>query len=220
MVYLLIDKDYQARQKRLQTLREDVISSPEAEAFDLDVLHAPQLNPDTLRKALIALPVIASQRLVVIKTARKLSTANQETLWRWLQHEDQDHVVLILEDEAIDGRNAFFKQLRSRAKVFAGRPDQKKNVFDMTRLMEQGRAAEALKALHELIAQGQHPLQLMGGMLWFWRKNRSRLTKEAFQDGLEDMRLADWNIKRSRLKAVEALEMLIVQLSVRLTGRR
>ena len=220
MVYLLIDKDYQVRQKRLQALRVDIISSPEAEAFDLDVLYSPQLKPDTLRKALIALPVIASQRLVVIKTARKLSAANQEVLWRWLQHEDQGHVVLILEDEAVDGRNTFFKQLRPRAKVFEGRMERKKNVFDMTRLMGQGRTAEALKTLHELIVEGQHPLQLMGGVIWFWRKRRPGLTKETFQAGLDEMRIADLNIKRSRLKAVEALEMLIVQLSARLASGR
>ena len=55
-------------------------------------------------------------------------------------------------------------------------------------------------------------LQLMGGLVWFWGKLKQRISAEKFKKGLLHLQEADLNIKRSRIKAEYALEVLVVKL--------
>ena len=72
---------------------------------------------------------------------------------------------------------------------------------------------EALKILGNLLVEENHPLQIMGGLIWFWGKSRTRLSADQFKKGLMCLQEADLNIKRSRLKPEHTLEVLVVKLS-------
>ena len=69
-----------------------------------------------------------------------------------------------------------------------------------------------LKILNDVLDHGDHPLQILGALVWFWGKNKPRVNPERFQRGLNELQEADWNIKRSRLRPEHTLEILIVKL--------
>ena len=61
-----------------------------------------------------------------------------------------------------------------------GQVDQELNVFDMTKAMGLRRSEEA-ENFSRAFEPGIHPLQLMGGLVWFWGKSRERLPQEKFK---------------------------------------
>ncbi len=81
----------------------------------------------------------------------------------------------------------------------------------MTRVMAND-PAQALKILNELLEEGIHPLQIMGGLLWFWGKEKFRLKGDRYNKGLLVLQEADLNIKRSRLLPEHAIEVVVVKL--------
>ena len=83
----------------------------------------------------------------------------------------------------------------------------------MTKKMTSGNGAEALQILNRLYDDGAHPLQIMGGMVWAWGNERSRVSAENFEKGLRELQDADLNIKRSRLNPEQAVEILVVKLA-------
>ena len=85
------------------------------------------------------------------------------------------------------------------------------------RAAERSRASEALQILANLYAQDVHPLQIMGGLVWFWGKQRQKISTERFKKGLAALHKADLNVKRSRLKPEYAVEKVVVELSGLLT---
>jgi len=87
-----------------------------------------------------------------------------------------------------------------------------KSVFDVTKAMSQNQPAEALKRLKDLMDGGQHPLQLIGGILWFWRNNQLQLSADKKEKGLRLIQEADLNIKRNRMTAQMSVEVLVVKL--------
>jgi DNA polymerase III delta subunit len=93
-------------------------------------------------------------------------------------------------------------------------------VFDMTKLIAAGRPKDALKMLSDFYSEGVHPLQIMGGLVWFWGKEGRLLQKEKFERGLKALEEADLNIKRSRLDPEYAVEKLVVELTGLLSSRR
>lgn len=82
----------------------------------------------------------------------------------------------------------------------------------MTKIMLRS-PAEALKMLTQLLEEGSHPLQILGGLVWFWGKSRERLSPAQFKKGLLALQEADLNIKRSRTRPEHSLEILIVKLA-------
>ena len=79
----------------------------------------------------------------------------------------------------------------------------------MPRAMSSRNAGEALKILDELLESNVHPLQIMGGLVWYWGKERERLSPQSFYKGLTALEEADLNIKRSRLKPEHAVEKVL-----------
>ena len=122
-------------------------------------------------------------------------------------------MLLVVESGTWTAADSFVKKLRPYAQLVDAPRRKKATVFDMTREMERSRPDAVLRSLAELFADGQHPLQLMGGLLWFWQKNGPRLPGAQYQEGLRLLQEADLNIKRSRLNPEYALEILVVRLT-------
>ena len=128
-----------------------------------------------------------------------------------------DYAVLILETEE-DQTDSFIKKLRPLVKTVEFSKQAKLNVFDLTRVISEHRSAEALKILAQLQSQGDHPLQIMGGLVWFWGKSRGKLSVSRFENGLKALQEADLNIKRSRLEPDHALEVAVIKLCSLVAG--
>ncbi|OGX38458.1 MAG: hypothetical protein A3D87_04775 [Omnitrophica WOR_2 bacterium RIFCSPHIGHO2_02_FULL_50_17] len=217
MIYLLLGEDRLAKDQRIAELKKKFLagfpSPQDILPFDQEILHTTALAPEDLKKALLALPAVASKRFVVIRGAfQKLGAHNKKILLEFVQG-GHDHLTLILDAFESDDADSFIRQLIPQASVFRFRGAVKPNVFAMTDAMAAGHGTQVLKILNDLFADGNHPLQIMGGLVWFWGKRRDRLPAEKFYQGLRNLQEADLNIKRSRLRSECALEVLVVKLT-------
>ncbi len=209
--YLLSGEDRLAKDQKIEEIKSRAFPLGEAVKFDFEILYAVKLNSDILKKSLVALPAIASQRVLVIHTIQKLSPHNKELILNFFKKKES-HLILILDDDTTDAKNSFIKKLTPFVNTLCFSKGKKFNVFDLTRAMSNRNGVQALKILHELMDEGNHPLQLMGGLIWYWGKEKVRLSSERFKKGLQRLQEADLNIKRSRLKPSEAIEVLVVRL--------
>src|SRR3989338_5471392 len=211
MAYFLLGQDRVAKDAKIVELRKTLLPL-EALEFDYEVLYAHKLDSDDLQKALIAFPAVASQRLVVIRESHRLDPHHKKLILDFFSKKN-NKTVLIFDSDEWGPTDSFVKSLSPWVKVMHFARGQEFNVFDMTRAIGQRPPEEALKILAMLLGDGVHPLQLMGGMVWFWGKSRDRLSKEKFKKGLAVLQEADLNIKRSRLKPEYAVEVAVVKLS-------
>ena len=212
MTYLFLGEDGLAKDQKISETKKKILKSDGALKFDYDVLHGHKLDPAELKKSLLALPAFSPQRLVVIRTVDKLDAQNKTLILDFLKRE-LSHVVLILETDEAQLPAAFMQSLKSFVKVSNFHKGVKQNVFDMTNEISRRNPEGALKILSTLLSNGVHPLQIMGGVVWFWGKLRHQLSLERFKEGLNILQEADLNIKRSRLLPEYTLEVLVVKLS-------
>ena len=212
MTYLIIGADAQYREAKIAELKQQHIPTRDSISFDYETLYAHRLDPDTLRKALLALPIFSPTRFVLLRECHKLTEHNQRVIVEFLSG-DPGHVVLVMESESLKGSDAFVRAIKGFVQIVQGQTPRTVNVFDVTRCMSRNQLAQALKILHGLLAEGAHPLQLLGGLVWFWSECRQTLSAEKFQAGLCALQETDLNIKRSRLKPDYSLEVLVTKLS-------
>lgn len=216
MTYLLLGSDGPAKDLQIAEIKKKVVDVDTFQ-FDCEVLHANKLDPADLKKALLALPALAKKRLVVIRTIEKFNQQNKDIILTFLK-QDQPHVDVILDSNEAELSNAFLKDVAQFAKVIQFKKEIPANVFDMTNAIAAQKTTQALKILGDLLAADIHPLQIMGGLVWFWGKSKNRVRNENFHQGLRVLQDTDLNIKRSRLKPEHALEVLVVKLSSLIAG--
>jgi len=211
MIYLLLGADINAKDKKIAQLKKEYLGSLEALKFDYESLQAIKCDSDELKKSLLSLPTVAPKRVVVIRFAQKLSTHNKEIILEFIQRKE-DYLVLILDWADDHTKNSFLNKISPSAKTLSFFGDAAHNVFDMTRAMGSRQPAQALKILDTLLEEGNHPLQLMGGLVWYWGNSRNRMAVDRFKKGLTHLQEADLNIKRSRINPGYALETCVVKL--------
>ena len=211
MIYFLLGEDLAGKDAKVAAWKKEYLVSVQSHDFDYEVLYGTKCDPLSLKKSLIALPAIAKTRVVLLRDCHKLSEHNQAIIAEFAVS-NHNHVVLILESSQWDAGHSFVKSLKSSAQLIDTGRAQKQNVFDMTRAIGQRKNAEALKILSDLLFDGVHPLQIMGGLVWFWGSQRPRISPSKFEKGLLALEEADLNIKRSRLKPDQAVEFVVVKL--------
>ncbi len=167
MIYLFWGEDRAAKEQKIAEVKSKYLTSEDAFKFDLEILHGSKCGPDILKKSLIALPAISKRRLVLLRVAEKLNTQNKKIILEFMQTENQ-HCVLILDSNEELPKNSFFNKVTASAKVMRfGGGVARENVFDMTRAMGNRNSSGALKILDNWMKDGNHPLQIMGGLVWF-----------------------------------------------------
>ena len=214
MIYFLLGEDLTAKDDKIAAWKQEYLTPPEAHNFDYEVLYVIKCDSLSLKKALVALPAVAQKRVVLLHDCHKLSDRNQELIAEFVLT-NHEHLVLILESSQWEAAHSFVKAAqgtKSSVKVVDTGRTAKLNVFDMTRAIAQKKSIEALKILADLFLEGAHPLQIMGGLVWFWGKEKPRMSLLQFEKGLLALGEADLNIKRSRLKPEQAVELLVVKL--------
>ena len=212
MIYLFFGEDLFQKDQKIGEIKKKVLTSPEAYNFDYEVLDGIKIDPKEFKQALLVLPVVSKKRLLIIRAIHKLKAENQKILLDFIQSPPQ-YLELILDSDEAEIKTAFFEKLSRQAKVFSFGTTTKHNVFDITKAISSRNPQQALQVLADLLEEGSHPLQLMGGLIWFWGSLKGRLSPDRFKRGLLEIQKADLNIKRSRLSPERALEVLIVKLS-------
>lgn len=212
MHYFFYGQDYSAKDQKIQEIKEKLLPSQEGIQFDFDQLDGNKLSAEDLKKSLVALPAVLKQRIILIRKIEKLSNQNKDLLISWIK-EKHNNCILLLDSDEAETKNAFLSKIASGAQVFSFLLGRVRNVFDMTRSISSRNTAEALKILDELFEEENHPLQVLGGLVWFWGKQKGLIAKNKFEEGLRYLQEADLNIKRSKLKPEYAVEMLVVKLT-------
>lgn len=218
MHYLFLGEDNLSKNTQIDLVKPKILPTdpngvilPEAASFDYQTLYAEKLTAEDFKKALVTLPVVAKQRLIIIRNTNKLSKYNKDLILDFL-NEDGAYVSIIFDITESDLQNNFLKKLAKFGKVSLGAKVARNNVFDMTNAIMARDASGALGRLNELMDKGDHPLQIMGGLVWFWGNNKNRLSKDQFHKGLKYLQEADLNIKRTRLNPQNAVEVAVTKL--------
>ena len=215
MVYCFLGEDTLAKDQKILEIKRKYLTATDSLTFDWEVLHANKLDPADFKKSLAALPVLAAKRVVVLRLAEKLSPANKDLIREFFK-EKKEHVILVLDSNELKGEDRFWETLRSAlsAKIEICSQKTSTNVFDMTKAIGASDSREALKLLNNLFNEGQHPLQIIGVLVWFWgNKMKAKVSGEDFKKGLLILQEADLNIKRSRLDPEHAIETAVVKLT-------
>jgi len=216
MHYLFLGEDSLAKDRKITEIKNKFLSSKEALKLDCEVLSAIKLAPAALKKSLLALPAVVSKKVIIIRAISKLDARNKELILDFLQTKPS-HFVLVLDDIGNDRNNSFIKKLTPYVETAYFGGGIKQNVFDMTKRMSARDPQQALQILSNLLVGGDHPLQILGALVWFWGKKQSQVTADKFKKGLMMLKEADVNIKRSRLKPEHALEIVVVKLCLLIT---
>jgi len=218
MHYLFLGDDSVSKEQRILAFRKKFFPSLDAVRFDCDTFSASKVSAEELKKSLLALPAMGPSRLVIVREIEKLKAEQQRILKEFFES-GEGHTTVVLEGDC-GLKDKFVQAIRSFVTVEeALAAKETVNVFDVTRLMASFRQAEMMTALHQVLDTGAHPLQIMGGLTWFWgNKARSRVSRQRFEKGLLFLQEADLNIKRSKLPPDYALELLVTKLCVLLNG--
>ena len=204
---------------KLADIKDKLFPSGKGIDFDYELFHAGKLDdPDQVRKSLLSLPIMASKRLVVIRSINKLSASDKNFILEFAKSKRED-IVLILDSNDADIRKGYLNKISGYAKVFRFCKQAGKTVFDMADAICNGRGIDALKILHGLFSEGQPPLRILGALVWYWGRYKRTMSVETFRRDLLVLQEADLNIKRSRLPAQHAVEVAIVRLIYNRKGR-
>lgn len=218
MHYFIIGADSRLKEEQIASLKEKFLPSPDSKKFDCDILYSHKLTAEDLKKALFALPVFSKERLVILRNGEKLQQAHKELIKDFFESAQAD-TVLILEAEW-DIKEKFVQDMKKYVSVKDCPLPERETIFAVTRMLAAHRQAEAVRLLNDVLEEGTHPLQIMGGLVWFWgNKARAMVDQPHFEKGLLFLQEADLNIKRSKLPPEYALEVLLSKMSVLLNAR-
>lgn len=220
MHYLLLGEDSIAKSRRIEMIKSGSLSFSEprgsevarADHFDYQVLYADKLSAEDLKKELITLPVVSSKRLMIIRRFHALNTYNKGLILEFLEKAGADYLEIVFDTQETKVSGPFLKKISEKSKVEVFGKDLKPSVFDMTNAIQARKPSEAIKLLRELLDCGDHPLQIMGALVWYWGRNKSRVSREKFHKGMKYLQQADLNIKRTRLTGDNAVELVVVKL--------
>ncbi len=212
MVHLLTGEDIAAKDQKIAEWKDKIFSSKAASLFDYERLDGADIDAQQLKEALWAMPAVGLKRLVVLSRVHKLDTPSKKILLEFIAQNRTD-VDLVVDAGGVDTNSSFLKQLMVGAQIYQTPAPPRQNVFAVTHALSNHDHVQACRILSSLFSGGEHPLQIMGGLVWFWGKLRFKLSKENFHQGLRMLQESDLNIKRSHLNAQHALELLVVKLS-------
>lgn len=214
MIYLFLGEPSPSKDQQIALLRDKIMPDQAVRAFDYDALDGYKLDSAVLKQALLALPAVSKKRLILIRNANKLMADQENMLRDFGVPHPSTHVIL---DWNAGAAKLFEKKCVGNLKVFRSVVEKKETVFDMTRLMQR-RPEEALKILNQLYADGQHPVQILGALVWFWGTQRNQLSVSNYTKGLQELQEADMRVKRSRLKPEQAVEVALLKLCLLITS--
>jgi len=215
MIYLFIGQDspyrdspLSAKDFQLKQIKEESLPK-KVEQFNLDTLYAPTLKLKELQEKLLLVPVKSSKRMVIIKNAQELSREIEDFIVRWAK-EPHKEIILLLDIETQNRKEALVKALLKYAKIFRFKEIAQVSTFNLSRYIDQRRTDYALKVLGQLLNTGERPERVLGGLRYNLEK--SRLSPLELKRRVRLLVESDVAIKTGKIKPAFILEKLIVRL--------
>jgi len=218
MVYLFIGQDSLSKDIKLKKIKQEFLTK-ETEQFNLDILHAKELSLLGLQERLLSLPVKAKKRLIVIKDAQHLKQEIKEFILKFAKVSPPETLLIIDIDSGTfqkaasnfkDSQNEFINRIARDSSVFRFREEARLDTFVLSRQIEQKKADYSLKVLNQLLARGEKPERILGGLRYSWQKNITNPLE--LKRRIKLLLNCDLDIKNGKLKPNFALEKLIVKL--------
>jgi len=207
LVYVFAGNDAQAKSIRLNQLKETFLPA-DIHAFNFDVFYGNELVLQSFQERLLSIPVNAQKRMIVLKNAGALPAAARKFISDYAAAAHKS-VLLVVDFEHFDPKDTFLASLCGHGRLFRFGEEQHTDAFALAGQMRSGRAADALRALHKLLEEGEKPERILGGLRYSCRKWEEERSAAAFREILR----CDLEIKTGRLKALFALERLVLALS-------
>ncbi|RKY30822.1 MAG: hypothetical protein DRP74_06190 [Candidatus Omnitrophota bacterium] len=207
-VYLFVGEDTFAKARQLAKLKKDFLS-PETQDFNLDILYAKELDLFSLQEKLLSLPLKSKKRIIVVKDINRLRQNIKDFLINYVKSPAAG-IILVLDAETFPRKDEFLKKVSKHANLYRFREPVRLDAFALCRSIDSQKAAYSLRILHQLIKNGEKPERILGGLRYAWERNE--FTYAERKKRLRLLVNCDAAIKTGRLKAVFALERLIVDL--------
>lgn len=208
MLYLFIGQDSLSKDLQLKRIRKETLAK-ETEQFNLDILHAKELNLRQLQEKLIYLPVKSQKRIIIIKDAQSLKEDLKNFLIKFLKNINNE-TVLILDLERVIKGDEFVSHIYKHAKVFRFKEDKKPDAFSLGRSIDLKKPAYSLRILDQILKEGEKPERILGGLRYLWEKEIG--SPQEVRRKLRLLLICDIDIKSGRLKPAFALEKLVIGL--------
>ncbi len=208
--FLLIGEDEISKDRKIETIKKSLFKD-RTEEFNLSVFYSKELTLARLKEAINRLPCFSAKRLIIIKDILHLSPALKTYLVSYLKS-PYKHVIVILESSSISGKDTFMTSIMPLVQVFRFKTQRQANVFDLGKMIIQGKITIALKTLSRLLDEEKEPVRILGGLFWQWQKERQQLSLSQQKRQLKIFLDTDMDIKSGRLKPGLALELLVINL--------
>ena len=208
MVYLFIGEDSFSKDIKLKKIKEEFLAQ-ETEQFNLDVLYGQDLNLKTLQEKLLNLPFPAKKRIVVVKNGLRLKEEIKEFLLGYVRN-PYPRIVLILDLPRYNPKDKFIKGMTSFVRIIRFREEVHWDTFTLCRAIGLRKADYSLNVLKTILAEGEKPEQIIGGLRYVWEKDITRPGE--LKKKLRLLLNCDIDIKTGRLKPQIALERLVANL--------
>lgn len=199
--YLFIGTDPSGKDARIQKIKEEHLAKGPRD-FNFDVLHAKELDLSVLQEKILYLPLKSPKRVIVIRDTQNLKEDCRNFVLDYLAKPSAG-VVLIFDTGRYNPKDEFIGGLSRLAQVSRFSEPAPVNTFTLSRQIEARKTFEALKALNQLLENGEKPERILGGLRYAGENDRRRI--KALLD-------CDIDIKTGRLKAEFALEKLVIRL--------
>ncbi len=206
MVYLFIGQDSVSKDAELDKLKKKAL--PASSHFNLDTLYGKDTSLKKLQELLLFYS-FSGTRMVVIRNAQELKEDARDFLLEFVK-KPGDGLVLVLDVERNAGKDAFLEGLKRSCKTAYFGETRQLTVFDLARAMEGRDCRRSLGILNRLLADGEKPERLLGGLRASWQKRMN--DPRELQRRLELLVDCDVDIKTGRLKPALVLERLVIRL--------
>jgi DNA polymerase III delta subunit len=207
-LYLLLGEDALAKDAKIKSLKDEFLP-PQLENFNLDVLYGRELKLKDLQERLLALPIKAKKRLLLIRDAGSLRQELKDFLLKY-SRKPHPWLVLVLDFPFSGSRDEFILSLSRQARVLRFRQTLRPDTFVLARLINSARSDAALKVLHQLLEEGKKPEWLLGGLRYATERDIPDSAQKTKR--LKLLLNCDLEMKTGRLKSAFALERLVVSL--------
>jgi DNA polymerase III delta subunit len=208
MVYLFIGEDTFSKALKLKAIKSEFLKAETAQ-FNFDILYAKELTLKDLQEKLIYLPVKSPKRILVIKEAQALKEESKEFIIKYTEA-PYKQLILILDIDRQDNKDEFVNRLYKHARIIRFRETKPPDTFTLSRQIELRKPDYALRLLNQLLKDGERPERILGGLRYSFERNTPGSLE--LKRRLRLLLNCDIAIKTGKLKAVFALERLVIQL--------
>ena len=158
---------------------------------------------------MLCLPVKSPARIVALRDAQELKEEVKGFILQYVKKTPKQ-VVLILDFNQQERKDAFLSSLFRYSKVFTFKDVPRSDTFTLSRQIGMNKPDYALKVLNQLLKDGEKPERILGGLRYAWEKDTA--SDFAMKRRLNLLLNCDLDIKTGRMKPHFALEKLVVSL--------